>query len=201
MGLPWWAVVRNLPANAGEEGSIPGSGRSSGEHSNPLQYSCLENLWQKELVSYSPWGHKESDMTQQLNNNKESYRVAIKLMALFWKVLSPSPWLGDWLVYKVKSLDKVWEQETEKGGFIYLLIAWKCYLLSDLGQALQILLPWGKCFFSLKGILITLVLGRMNMYIVWLKVQSVVPNWTTQPLWRDLTWAMGFPNWKWRIIF
>ena len=31
--------------NAGDLGSIPGSGRSSGEvNGNPLQYSCLENL-------------------------------------------------------------------------------------------------------------------------------------------------------------
>ena len=30
--------------DAGEPGSIPGSGRSPGEgNSNPLQYSCLEN--------------------------------------------------------------------------------------------------------------------------------------------------------------
>ena len=40
-------VVKNLPANAGDKrdlGSIPGSGRSpGGRHSNPFQYSCLEN--------------------------------------------------------------------------------------------------------------------------------------------------------------
>ena len=40
-------VVKNLPANAGDTrdtGSVPGSGRSSGEgNGNPLQYSCLEN--------------------------------------------------------------------------------------------------------------------------------------------------------------
>ena len=31
--------------NAGDLGSIPGSGRSPGEgNGNPLQYSCLENL-------------------------------------------------------------------------------------------------------------------------------------------------------------
>ena len=40
-------VVKNLPVNAenaGDEGSIPGSGRSPGEgNGNPLQYSCLEN--------------------------------------------------------------------------------------------------------------------------------------------------------------
>ena len=38
------SVVKKLPANAGDEGLIPGSGRSSGEgHGNPLQYSCLGN--------------------------------------------------------------------------------------------------------------------------------------------------------------
>ena len=34
--------------NAGDAGSIPGSGRSPGEgNGNPLQYSCLENPWTK----------------------------------------------------------------------------------------------------------------------------------------------------------
>ena len=38
-------VVRNLPANARDMDSIPGSGRSpGGGNDNPLQYSCLENL-------------------------------------------------------------------------------------------------------------------------------------------------------------
>ena len=41
-------VVKNPPANFGDikdMGSIPGSGRSSGEgNGNPLQYSGLENL-------------------------------------------------------------------------------------------------------------------------------------------------------------
>ena len=37
-------VVKNPPANAGDTGSIPGSGRSPGEgNGSPLQYSCLEN--------------------------------------------------------------------------------------------------------------------------------------------------------------
>ena len=37
-------MAKNPPANAGEEGLIPGSGRSSGEgNGNPLQCSCLEN--------------------------------------------------------------------------------------------------------------------------------------------------------------
>ena len=37
-------MVKNLPANAGDVGSIPGSGRSPGEgKGNPLQHSCLGN--------------------------------------------------------------------------------------------------------------------------------------------------------------
>ena len=37
-------MVKNPPANAGDAGSIPGLGRSSGGgNGNPLQYSCLEN--------------------------------------------------------------------------------------------------------------------------------------------------------------
>ena len=36
-------MVKNLPANAGDVGSTPGSGRSSGEgNGNLLQYPCLE---------------------------------------------------------------------------------------------------------------------------------------------------------------
>ena len=44
MGFPGRSVVKNLPVNAGDTGSIPGSGRSpGGGHGNPFQYSCLEN--------------------------------------------------------------------------------------------------------------------------------------------------------------
>ena len=55
---------------AGDEGLIPGSGRSTGEgNGNPLQYSCLGNpVGGGALAGYSPWGHKEADMTQWLKN-------------------------------------------------------------------------------------------------------------------------------------
>ena len=43
-GFPDGLVVKNLPANAGDTDSIPGSGRSPREwNGNPPQYSCLEN--------------------------------------------------------------------------------------------------------------------------------------------------------------
>ena len=56
-------VVKNPPINAGDvrdADSIPGSGRSpGGGHSNPLQYSCLEDPHgQRSLVSCSPWGYR-----------------------------------------------------------------------------------------------------------------------------------------------
>ena len=36
MGLPGGSVVKNPPANAGNEGSIPGLGRSPGERNGNL---------------------------------------------------------------------------------------------------------------------------------------------------------------------
>ena len=49
MGFPDGSVGKESTRNAGDEGSIPGSGRSSeGRNGNPLQYSCLENPWTEE---------------------------------------------------------------------------------------------------------------------------------------------------------
>ena len=43
-GFPGGSVVKNPPANTGDAGSIPGSGRSPGEgKGNPFQCSCLES--------------------------------------------------------------------------------------------------------------------------------------------------------------
>ena len=50
-------------------GLIPGLGRSpGGGHGNPFQYSYIDNSHgQRSLVGYSPWGCKESDVTEQLS--------------------------------------------------------------------------------------------------------------------------------------
>ena len=64
-GFPGGSVVKNQPANAGDSGLIPVSGRSyGGGHGNPLQYSCLENpmdrgAWQSTVHRVA----KELDMT------------------------------------------------------------------------------------------------------------------------------------------
>ena len=44
LGFPGGLEVKASASNAGDLGSIPGTGRSPGEgNGNPLQYSCLEN--------------------------------------------------------------------------------------------------------------------------------------------------------------
>ena len=64
-------MVKNLPANAGDPGLIPESGRSPEEgNGNPLQYFCLGNpvdrgAWWATVNGVA----KESDVTEQLNNN------------------------------------------------------------------------------------------------------------------------------------
>ena len=78
------SVGKNLPGNAGDagdSGSIPGSGRSSQEgNGNPFQYSSLENQGQ-ELAGYTPWSHKKSDTTEHTHTRLtlgEDIRVLTK---------------------------------------------------------------------------------------------------------------------------
>ena len=67
MGFPGGSDGKASVCNAGDPGSVPGSGRSPGEgYGNPLQFSCLENPMDRSLVGYSPWGRKESNTTKQL---------------------------------------------------------------------------------------------------------------------------------------
>ena len=111
-GLPGSSAGKESACNAGDPGSIPGLGRSSGEgviyslqyfgaslvaqmvknlpamwescvgtglgrspgggHDNPLQYSCMKNPHgQRSQMSYSPWGHKELGMTEQLSRHRD----------------------------------------------------------------------------------------------------------------------------------
>ena len=62
LGFPGGSVVKNLPANAGDLGSVPGSGGFLGRgNGNPLQCSCLGNpMGQRGLEGYGPRGPKES---------------------------------------------------------------------------------------------------------------------------------------------
>ena len=67
-------IIKNLSANAvntGDEGSIPGSGRSpEGENGNTLQYPCLENPMDRGALGVRVYRvTKESNMTKQLSTH------------------------------------------------------------------------------------------------------------------------------------
>ena len=78
LGFPSGSDGKESICNAGDLDSTPGLGRSPrGGHGNLLQYSCLENPHGQRslvgsfvggfLVGSSPWGRKESDMTERLS--------------------------------------------------------------------------------------------------------------------------------------
>ena len=59
-------TAEHLPANAGDPGLILGSGRSPWRREwqpTPV-YLPGESHGQGSLAGYSPWGHKELDMTE-----------------------------------------------------------------------------------------------------------------------------------------
>ena len=77
-GFPGSSNGKESALNAGDPGSIPWSGRSPLEGNGyPLQSSCLENSMDRGAWrGYSPWGRKQSKVTEQVNNSS-SYSVAI----------------------------------------------------------------------------------------------------------------------------
>ena len=82
-------VVKNLSANAGTTGLIPGPGRSpGGGNGTPLRYSCLGNPMDRGAW-YSPWGCKELDTTGRLNMHTHvqyNQKVTATIWLLKWKI-------------------------------------------------------------------------------------------------------------------
>ena len=66
-------MVKNLPASAGDAGSIPQSKISPGEgNDNPFQYSCLGNSMDRgALAGYHLYGHKETGTTEHAHTRTE----------------------------------------------------------------------------------------------------------------------------------
>jgi len=67
VGVPGGSDGKESSCNAGDPGSIPGSGRSPGEENgNPLQYSCLENPMDSGAWQATAQRVAESDTTERL---------------------------------------------------------------------------------------------------------------------------------------
>ena len=79
MGFPGGSEVKASAWNAGDPGSIPGSGRSPGEgNGNPLQYSCQENpmegrAWQATVHGVTKSWTQLSYFTHTEEEKKKGY--------------------------------------------------------------------------------------------------------------------------------
>ena len=80
--------------NAGDLGSIPGSGRSPGEgNGNPFQYSCLENpmdggAWRATVHGVAKSRTRLSDFTFTFHFHALEEEMATRSSVLAWKI----PW-------------------------------------------------------------------------------------------------------------
>ena len=78
-GFPGGSDSKESSCNAGDLGSPPGLGRSSGDgNGNPLQYSCLGNSMDKRsLAGYSPWGSQRGghDWVTSFHFSLSSYKI------------------------------------------------------------------------------------------------------------------------------
>ena len=63
-------MVKNLSTNAGDMGSIPG------EMVTQFSFLAGKSHGQRSLAGYSLWVAKESNITEQLNNNNKSKSVS-----------------------------------------------------------------------------------------------------------------------------
>ena len=86
--FPAGSVVKNLSANAGDSGSIPGSGRSPGQgNSNPLQCSCLEHTTERGAWWTTVHGLVKSlDTTAWLSNSKHHCLMMVCQFLLYNEV-------------------------------------------------------------------------------------------------------------------
>ena len=89
LGFPCGSDGKESSCNVEYLGSIPGLGRSHrGGYGSLLQYSCLKNPHgQRYLAGYSPWGHKQSDMTERLNWTETAAHQASWSFSISWSLL------------------------------------------------------------------------------------------------------------------
>ena len=65
LGFPGGSASKESACNAGDSGSIPGSGDPLEKGMATLSSILVWRIpWTEEPGGYSPWGHKESDTTE-----------------------------------------------------------------------------------------------------------------------------------------
>ena len=101
-GLPRWLNGKESTCHAGDVGSIPGSGRSSGGgNGNPVQYSRLENpldrgAWRATVHGVAKNQHDLAIKQQQYDQNPHFWKVNFGIQ---FKTIFPFP---SWMVEKLQ---------------------------------------------------------------------------------------------------
>ena len=91
--------LKNPPANAGDTGSIPGSGRFPGVgNGKSPQYSCWDR-GQRSLAGYSLWGCRESDTTEHAQ-----WKVIVLLQTIFLTPMLRMEKIVYWSYHRVQLL-------------------------------------------------------------------------------------------------
>ena len=102
LGFPHSSVGKESACSAGDPGLIPRLGRSPREgNGNPLQCPCLENHGQRSLVGCSPWGHKESGITEQLTLTY-LFQIHVPYQIYNLQIFSLILWVGfslSWIIH------------------------------------------------------------------------------------------------------
>ena len=110
-------MIRRLPADPGDPGSIPGSGRSPGEgNGNPLQYSCLEysmdgGAWWAKSMGLHKVGH---DWATSLLHSGSKTSAHQNLLEGFIKHIV------EYLMLKLSNTLATWSEEPTHGKRLML---------------------------------------------------------------------------------
>ena len=150
--FPRLLSIKNPPANAGDPGLIPKSGRSPGVgNGNPLQYSCLDKSpWTEEYpwTEQYPWteepGGLQSMGLQRVRHDwvTEYHQSLIRWDHLWRKEWDPEIWDGEskwsWEIWT----PKFHRTSLSDGGKPYFHLREKVFLCTD---NFQWLYPGGIC--------------------------------------------------------
>ena len=121
LSLPGGSVIKKLPANDGDVGSIPQSGRSPGRNGKPLQYSCLGNLmdrggWRATVHGVSKsWTRLSDRAHRQAHLRCAGHQVkTVNKSRLFCEFINPPLQVIGSIIYIFSTSMKEIEENTKK---------------------------------------------------------------------------------------
>ena len=116
-------MIKSLPANAGEVGLRPRTGRLPGrEHSNPLKYSCPENPMKRGVLWATIYGVKKSQIWLSISAELQNRNVTTNEVNVSCRSNTPSWGLYDSLVSQWDHSDCRFQVTCSRDGWLFLYI-------------------------------------------------------------------------------